>query len=94
MSHPTAATGLADQRRETRMPAEGEVRIELDDPAPLEFQGRLMDISPRGFRAAHSCSTICSGQLVHFSHSQVSGTARVIWNRIVDQRVETGFLVL
>jgi hypothetical protein len=86
--------GVAEQRREIRLPAKGEVRIRLDEPVRVEFEGHLMDTSPKGFRASHTCSSLGSGQLVHFRHAVASGTARVIWNRILDHRVETGFLIL
>jgi hypothetical protein len=32
--------------------------------------------------------------VVEFSHYLAVGAARVMWNRIMDQRVETGFLVV
>ena len=64
------------------------------DPQPLEIQGELMDVSASGFRMAHANQSLHSGQVVQFSHSLAVGAARVMWNRIVDQRVETGFLIV
>jgi hypothetical protein len=32
--------------------------------------------------------------MVEFSHPLAVGAARVMWNRIMDQRVETGFLIV
>ena len=38
-------TRVKDKRREERFPIEGEVRLFLEDPAPMEIQGRLLDYS-------------------------------------------------
>jgi hypothetical protein len=43
---------------------------------------------------AHASTALAPGQILHFSHSAASGSARVIWNRVLDDRVETGFLIL
>ncbi|HLJ16621.1 MAG TPA: hypothetical protein VKV15_19145 [Bryobacteraceae bacterium] len=83
-----------DQRREVRRPANGRVRMWVDEPLPIEIEGQLVDVSAGGFRAAHGCSSLGSGQLVRFRHNTSTGTARVIWTRIVGPCVETGFLVL
>lgn len=83
-----------DKRREPRVPAEGNVRIEVEDPVREQVMGRLLDQSLSGFRAAHDHSSFQNGQVVRFEHPGASGIARVIWNRIADDRVETGFLVL
>ncbi len=56
--------------------------------------GRLLDLSRNGFRAVHGHASFQNGQVVRFEHAGAVGTARVIWNRITDDRVETGFLVL
>ena len=53
-----------------------------------------MDVSPSGFRMAHANQSLHSGQMVEFSHSLAIGAARVMWNRIMDQRVETGFRIV
>ena len=83
-----------EKRREIRQPAEGPVLVRFADPQPLEIQGELMDVSASGFRMAHANQSLHSGQVVQFSHSLAVGAARVMWNRIVDQRVETGFLIV
>ncbi|HEY2845496.1 MAG TPA: PilZ domain-containing protein [Bryobacteraceae bacterium] len=85
---------IDEKRRELRHPADGPVRVRFDDPQPLEIVGRLMDVSPSGFRMAHANQSLQSGQVVQFSHSSAVGAARVMWNRIMDQRVETGFLIV
>ena len=84
----------AERRRETRNPARGEVSLFLDDPKPLEIRGRLFDCSDHGFRAAHDRTALCAGQEVRFRHARANGRARVVWNRILAEHVESGFLIL
>jgi hypothetical protein len=83
-----------EKRRESRRPADGVAQVEFANPRAVKIEGRLMDVSPSGFRMAHSYASLAPGQVVAFSHSEASGSARVMWNRIVDERVETGFLVV
>ena len=85
---------VKNRRKEARYKAEGEVRLCFEDPVHQEVQGALMDYSKSGFRAAHKYRELHSGQIVDFRHLIAQGRARVMWNRIVDDRVETGFLVL
>lgn len=83
-----------DNRREPRRSAEGSVRVWFQNPERLEIQGRLVDLSSSGFRVAHKYAGLPAGQIVEFSHPEAAGRARVIWNRISNAHVETGFLVL
>ncbi len=83
-----------EKRREVRQPAEGPVLVNFANPQPMEILGELMDVSPSGFRMAHANQSLQSGQLVGFSHGFAIGTARVMWNRIMDHRVETGFRIV
>jgi hypothetical protein len=83
-----------EQRREVRFPASGEVQLWLDDESQREIAGHLVDVSASGFRASHRFASLSSGQVVRFRHLTAGGKARVIWNRIVGQKVETGFLIL
>ena len=85
---------IGEKRRETRQPAEGPVLVRFADPQPLEIMGQLMDVSPSGFRMAHENHALQSGQTVEFSHGSAVGAARVMWNRITGNRVETGFLIV
>jgi hypothetical protein len=87
-------TPVRELRREERRQADGAVRVRYANPRPVEIEGRLVDISKSGFRMAHNCVTLVSGQVVEFSHLEASGKARVMWNRVVEERVETGFLVV
>ena len=64
-------------------------------PRRQEVIGRLVDYStqrlsrrPRLRRAAQPA------KWSSFEHAVAGGQARVMWNRIADDRVETGFLVL
>lgn len=83
-----------DRRSEERYRAEGEVSLVFDEPIHQEITGTLADYSRSGFRAVHQCSHLHSGQIVRFRHFVASGTARVMWNRIQQGRVESGFLVV
>lgn len=82
-----------EQRREVRRQAAGAVRVRFSNPQPMEIEGRLMDVSASGFRMAHSCPSITAGQVVEFSHFEATGEAQAMWNRIMEDRVETGFFV-
>jgi hypothetical protein len=83
-----------EKRREVRHPAEGPVLVSFSDPQRMDILGDLVDVSPSGFRMAHANQSLQSGQVVEFSHTHAAGAARVMWNRIMDQRVETGFLIV
>ncbi|HLH40892.1 MAG TPA: PilZ domain-containing protein [Bryobacteraceae bacterium] len=83
-----------EKRREQRRQASGTVRIRFEDPRPQEIAGDLVDVSENGFRMAHAFPSLAAGQVVEFSHLEARGMARVMWNRILEQRVETGFFVV
>ena len=84
-----------EKRREPRLPANGNVAVDPDDPIVGNgFEGTLMDVSAGGFRARHRCPALYPGLVVSFAHSQAHGQARVVWNRIQGEDVESGFLVL
>jgi hypothetical protein len=85
---------IAEQRAEVRSAAQGGVWFALDDADSGQFQGNLVDYSGRGFRAAHPQTSLSAGQRVHFRHSFGEGVALVMWNRILERHVESGFLVL
>ena len=84
----------SEKRREPRAPAEGAVRIVLNQSGAEEIVGRLMDVSASGFRAAHNHAALPKGRTVKFQHAAAWGQARVIWNRITPDAIETGFLIL
>jgi hypothetical protein len=88
------SVGLAaDQRREERRPADGLVKVRFGLPE-REVVGRLVDVSTSGFRIAHDCRTLETGQTVEFSHPEAQGKARVVWNRIAGTGVESGLLLV
>jgi len=92
IEHPREHT--REQRREPRRSVQGAVMVRFGDPKPFVIHGKLLDVSDGGFRMAHECSVLEAGQVVEFSHGYAAGQARVVWNRIQAQRVETGFLVV
>jgi hypothetical protein len=84
----------SEARREPRRPASGSVRVTFQNPMDTIVEGHLLDLSNSGFRMGHTSTSLAPGQMVQFTHSAASGSARVIWNRVMDDRVETGFLIL
>ncbi len=78
-------------RREPRRQAKGSVTIQT---VRAEVQGQLVDVSESGFRMAHGDASLEPGQVLEFAHREAVGHARVIWNRIMSGRVETGFLIV
>jgi hypothetical protein len=82
-----------EKRREERRPANGSVRVQFSNPRIVKIEGRLMDVSSGGFRMSHEYTSLAAGQVVDFAHSEATGRARVMWNRIVERAVESGFLV-
>jgi hypothetical protein len=83
-----------ESRKEPRRPVSGEVCVRFENPQRQEIQGQLVDLSVSGFRMAHGYAALETGQMVEFSHIEAAGRARVVWNRIADAHVETGFLVV
>ncbi|HKX00024.1 MAG TPA: PilZ domain-containing protein [Bryobacteraceae bacterium] len=97
-SAPGPAPGV-ENRREPRQPADGEIRLSFREPGPKtdprEVVGMLLDRSASGFRAQHGCAELISGQVVRFrAQGSFKGKARVVWTRILGDRVETGFVIL
>ena len=90
----TKTACMVDQRTEIRSPAQGEVWFVLDAPDSRQFRGSLKDYSTHGFRAAHPHTSLSAGQRVRFRHSFGEGRALVMWNRILERHVESGFLII
>jgi len=84
---------VAEQRRETRRQGHGNVLVRPESPGSRDIQGRLVDVSGSGFRMAHNCSALTAGQYVTFAHVEARGRARVVWSRILEDTVESGFVV-
>ncbi len=85
---------VLERRRKERQAAEGEVVLFLEDPEPIEIQGRLVDVNATGFRAGHQYTALRAGQLVTFRHAFAQGFAQVVWNRVIGNLVESGFQIL
>lgn len=88
------ALQVIEQRREPRRAASGSVIVRTRGPRPVEVEGRLVDVSANGFRMAHDSMDLETGALVEFGHGEASGTARVVWNRIAGDAMESGFFVV
>ena len=82
-----------ERRREPRITASGEVTLYLDQPVMLEITAQLLDISSSGFRAKHMYPALQNGMLIQVRIEDVESTALVVWNRILDEYVETGFIL-
>ena len=92
---PEVSRTLSDKRREPRLKAEGVANVRpKDDQHSPWLQVQLVDFSDGGFRLAHIDTTFVAGQVLDFAHPHAAGTARVVWNRILDGRVETGCMIL
>ena len=87
-----------EQRREPRRAAGGEVCFQFGAGTAKsdggEVCGKVLDRSAGGFRAEHDCSQLTCGQIVEFRLMASRGLARVVWTRILGDRVESGFLIL
>jgi hypothetical protein len=70
------------------------VLLQLECPQPSQVRGVLLDVSDTGFRMAHTCMSLGSGQIVFFIHPFGHGKAQVVWNRVHGKAVETGLVLL
>ena len=84
----------ADRRREERLPRSGAVEISFVDPNPVTVVAELIEVSERGFRAAHESKLLAPGLEVQYGRIGATGRARVIWTHVLDGRCVSGFLVL
>ena len=85
---------IDDRRSEPREDANGVVRLFTVPDERLVFQGEMLDASASGFRLQHAYQRVSSGDEYRFESPLSSGLARVMWNRILDTSVETGFLIV
>jgi hypothetical protein len=84
----------SERRREERLPRSGAIQIAFEDPNPVTVKAELIEVSERGFRAAHDSKLLAPGLEVEYRGSGGSGRARVIWTHVLDERCVSGFLVL
>jgi hypothetical protein len=90
----TPSSSVDDRRREERHAAQGEVVLILETPQIFEVQGRLLDKSASGFRASHMYPALTSGQVIRCRLEKKEILVRVVWNRIIEEEVESGFLIV
>ena len=97
------AAAESELRREDRISADGHARMVLDQDGKIAVDGRLIDVSPSGFRALHECAALLPGKVVRFQYftpdeprsiRSRSGWARVIWTRTEGRQMESGFFVV
>ncbi|MBZ5586405.1 MAG: hypothetical protein LAQ30_30300 [Acidobacteriia bacterium] len=91
---PTRAECPAERRAESRSRASGRICLRSPDLAARVICGELRDVSPHGFRAAHDCPGLASGQIVWLEQDGAARRARVVWTRIAAGLVESGFCYL
>lgn len=80
-----------DRRSEPRAKANGVVLLCVDKVA---IPGRLLDVSEHGMRVEHMYAALASGMVLEVERDGTRRTARVIWNRIRNEGVESGFYLL
>lgn len=83
-----------DRRGEPRFHATGEVRLVIGGPQALSIPARILDVSQHGMRVEHMYPALTSGMLLQIESDTAQFTARVVWNRIKDDGVESGFYLL
>lgn len=91
---PGTLVSIDDRRREPREEADGLIRLFTIEQEHLVLEGQIRDISPSGFRLEHGNQRVRSGDEFRFESPYTSGLARVMWNRIMDSAVETGFFIV
>ncbi len=85
---------FTDRRSTRRFAVEGEVTLSFVDTVPREVIGQLTDYSGEGFSVTHSYCRFIADQSVRYQHVLGNGHAKVVWNRIIGETVETGFLIV
>ena len=84
----------ADRRRDPRHAASGKVQLKFENHSRREVEADLMDISASGFHARHRHGSLPLGANAAFRHAEAAGKARVVWNWMYPDHVETGFVVI
>jgi hypothetical protein len=90
---PGHAAAVDDRRSEPRLSTHGDIVLLIETPQPIEVRARLIDQSPSGFRASHMYPALASGQLLRCRLAGVEVPVRVIWNRILEEQMESGFRI-
>ena len=89
-----AAAGTDDRRAEPRFQASGDVQLHIDGPQTVSIPARILDVSQHGMRVKHMYPALHSGALLQIESGTERYTARVVWNCIKDDGVESGFYLL
>ena len=85
---------VAERRGASRFRTKGHVKLWWPAQGAEPIWGKLVDTSRTGFRASHNCLGLGAGQTVGFELSGSQGLARVVWTRVLGDRVESGFALL
>ncbi|MBM3787915.1 MAG: PilZ domain-containing protein [Acidobacteria bacterium] len=80
-----------DRRTEPRFAANGVVTLYVDKTS---VRGRMTDVSEHGMRVEHMYAELSSGMILELETGGTRRTARVVWNRIRNEGVESGFYLL
>lgn len=84
----------ADRRREPRRPASGELQLKFESEPRSEVNVDLVDVSASGFRVSHRHGALPLGANASFRYPEAAGKARVVWNWMQADHVETGFVII
>lgn len=87
----TAAQLADDRRSEPRRPAEGRAVMVINTGRELEIIGSLVDVSEHGLCIAHMYPALASGMEIQVRYHNQQRKARVMWNRINADGVQSGF---
>ncbi len=60
----------------------------------MTIQANLIEMSDKGFRAAHDSRSLVPGLEVRYKLAASSGRARVMWMRVLEGGCVCGFLIL
>ncbi len=82
-----------ERRRRERKVSQVEARLSFEG-IPAEVIAILVDESETGFRARHGYLAITGNQEIGFRTNNRSGRACAVWNRILGEEVETGFVIV
>jgi hypothetical protein len=82
-----------NRRTQPRRSSAGPVTLNVEKPLAAEIVGALVDVSSTGFRARYTSTELERGDRVRYRHKAGTGSAVVIWTRILGPSIEAGFQV-
>lgn len=80
-----------DRRRKPRQSTQGTVLLRDENNPSVRVLAQLINVTESGFSASHYHREFAIGQVLKF---QEWFRAQVVWTRVVDDHVETGFQIL